>query len=273
VFEMDKLSKPACGYSVTGRIKTVKQPYGGYLRVPSFDCVQFDDGQQLAVTENISPGLVGLAVDYLTRFMLSKDVMKAFLVSCVGACVAEQHGEIGSEDAAKALVNGIIGLDDSSIEKACQLVSFDVWTRNIMGALVAMTTWRDIRPNATTVENIRIMVKRSLALFDTYGPIVEMGFSFEPHGYTDVVSSGDGDYLTTDTLWDFKVSKNKPKSADTLQILMYYIMGLHSGNPIFSSIDYIALFNPRLNCMYRMPVANISADILNQVESTVICYD
>ena len=53
----------------------------------------------------------------------------------------------------------------------------------------------------------------------------KMVFTFEG-GYTNIVSSGDGDYLTEDTLWDFKVSKEEPKSKYTLQLLMYYIMGV-----------------------------------------------
>ena len=39
------------------------------------------------------------------------------------------------------------------------------------------------------------MVKRSLAFWKEYGPITKDGFTFEG-GYTDIVSSGDGDYLT-----------------------------------------------------------------------------
>ena len=48
------------------------------------------------------------------------------------------------------------------------------------------------------------MVLRSLAFIENYGPIIKDGFTFEG-GYTDIVSSGDGDYLTENTLWDFKV--------------------------------------------------------------------
>ena len=35
-------------------------------------------------------------------------------------------------------------------------------------------------------------------------------------GYTYDVDRGDGDYLTEDTLWDYKVSKNKLTSKTTL---------------------------------------------------------
>ena len=56
-----------------------------------------------------------------------------------------------------------------------------------------------------------------------YGPVVKDGFTFDG-GYTDIVTAGDGDFLTFDTLWDFKVSIKPPTNANTLQLLMYYIM-------------------------------------------------
>lgn len=102
----------------------------------------------------------------------------------------------------------------------------------------------EIKPDSDTIENIVIMVKRSLTFWKEYGPITKDGFTFEG-GYTDIVSSGDGDYLTEDTLWDFKVSKEEPKSKYTLQLLMYYIMGGHSIHPEFQKIEKLGIFNPR----------------------------
>lgn len=63
----------------------------------------------------------------------------------------------------------------------------------------------------------------------------------------DTVSKGDGDLTTADTLWDFKVSKAKVKKEYTLQLLMYWRMGLHSVHPEFQSIKYLGIYNPRLS--------------------------
>ena len=83
------------------------------------------------------------------------------------------------------------------------------------------------------------------------GSIIKDGFTFEPAkpddkayekmiktgkgsygGYTYTVESGDGDFLTADTLWDFKVSKSKPTNKHTLQLLMYLLLNyeLERGN-------------------------------------------
>lgn len=72
-------------YSVTKRISMVKQPYGGYLNKKQFDITTIDDGKTLNEAENIHASLIGLAVDYLTRFMMGTSVEEAFKISLRGA--------------------------------------------------------------------------------------------------------------------------------------------------------------------------------------------
>lgn len=82
------------------------------------------------------------------------------------------------------------------------------------------------------------MIKRSLRFWEEYGPIVKDGFTFKG-GYTQIISSGDGDYLTEDTIWDFKVLKKDINSKHTLQLLIYYIMEQHSVHKEFANIKKI----------------------------------
>ena len=42
-------------------------------------------------------------------------------------------------------------------------------------------------------------------------------------GYTVTVETGDGDFLTDDTLWDFKVSKSKPTNKHTYIAVAYVL--------------------------------------------------
>lgn len=129
----------------------------------------------------------------------------------------------------------------------------------------------EIKPDSDTIENIVIMVKRSLTFWKEYGPITKDGFTFEG-GYTDIVSSGDGDYLTEDTLWDFKVSKEEPKSKYTLQLLMYYIMGGHSIHPEFQKIEKRGIFNPRKNKVYIAEISSINPEVIEKVSQDIIGY-
>lgn len=258
--------------SVTRRISMIKQPKGGYLKPSSFHIYKIDDERRLNEQENIHATIIGMAVDYLTRFMIGEDIVEAFAISYRGAYIAEKmfHQE-NALHFAEELMSNIGGIDKESIMNACKLVTFDVWVRSPMEALRAKSI-DEVNPDEETIENIKIMVLRSMEFWATYGPITANGFTFEPDGYTETVNSGDGDYLTDDTLWDFKVSKAKLTSKHTLQLLMYWIMGQHSGQDIYKNISKLGIFNPRLNTVYTIDIQNISPEIIKEIEKEVICY-
>lgn len=249
--------------SVTQRISEIQQPYGGYLPVKLFSKEQFDDGVTLYDEENIHPSLVGLAVDYLTRFMLGNTVHEAFHISSLGASL------ISMESTAFDLKAQISGLDDQSIIAACKLVGYDVCYR---ASPLRYKPIEEISPNKATIENVRTMVNRSMRFWEKYGPIICSEPTFEG-GYTKTVNTGDGDYVTKDAIWDFKVSKSAPKSKQTLQILMYYIMGLHSTHTYYKDIQQLGFYNPRLNIVYTCMVSNISPETIKEVEEQVIGYN
>lgn len=261
-------------YSVTKRISMVKQPYGGYLNKKQFDITTIDDGKILNEEENIHASLIGLAVDYLTRFLMGASVEEAFKISLQGALCLDLFLNNASDKKglalrnAKKLLKGIKGLDDESVNNACKLVGYDVCFR---AGIMGYKPVEEINPDSATIGNIVIMVERSLIFWKEYGPIIKDGFTFEG-GYTDIVSSGDGDYLTGDTLWDFKVSKEEPKSKYILQLLMYYIMGCHSIHPEFKQIEKLGIFNPRKNKVYIANISLISPEIIEKISRDVIGY-
>lgn len=176
------------------------------------------------------------------------------------------------EQADDALLN-IKGLDDESIISACQLVVLDSVYRAGWGVF-NYETLDDERliPDAYTIANIRIMVNRALDFFNEYGPVTKDGFKFIG-GYTETITTGDGDFLTEDTLWDFKVSKKPPLKEHTLQLLIYYLMGKHSVQPYYEPLTKIGIYNPRLNMVYTKKVSEIDKDILNEIETEIIGYD
>lgn len=256
--------------SVTNRIKEIKQPRGGYIKPSSMKIIELNDGKTLNEQENISSSVIGMAVDYMTRFKMGVDITEAFKISLKGAKAAEFLGKKDYTKKLNEILKKIKGLDDISIINACKAVTFDVWYRNPKGAELAKGADETI-PDKNTINNIKILIERSLNFWEKYGPIKEDGFTFEG-GYTDVVNTGDGDFLTEDTLWDFKVSKSAPKSEHTLQLVMYYIMGKHSEKPCFDNIDKIGIFNPRLNKVYLLDINLIPNDIIKTIEKDIICY-
>lgn len=262
--EWIKFLKMLGGCSVTQRIKQIKQPRGGYLPPKKFTAVPLGEGMDaLNPNENIYPTLVGLAVDYMTRFLSGTSVEDSFHISMLGAEL------IGEKEKARKLMADIRGLDEVSIVNAVKLSGFDVCYRS------GITGYKPVelfRPDSPTIRNIRTMIERSLQFFEKYGPKQLDGFTFEG-GYTDIVSTGDGDFTTSDTLWDFKVSKMPIKKEHTLQLLMYWRMGLHSVHPEFTDVTYLGIYNPRMNIVYRIATDEIPKEVIAEIETKVIGYE
>ena len=145
-----------------------------------------------------------------------------------------------------------------------------MWYRNPLQSLYVTITAFDILYDKKTIDNIRLMVVRSLQFLSSVGPILKHTITFEG-GYTDTIESGDGDYLTNDTLWDFKVSKNKPRSKDTFQLLIYWILGQHSIYKELKNVNKIGIYNLRFNKAIIYDLSNLSSDV-KKIETTVICY-
>lgn len=258
--------------SVTHRIKEIKQPRGGYLSPKHFSETIFPPSAELIPLdgENISPALVGLAVDYLSRYVAGASIMDAFRISLMGA------KEVGEYDSASILALSIEALvespnrelDDYAIRAACQLAGYDVAYRSGANAYRPI---EDIHPNGTTIEHIREMVNRTMQFFDAYGPVVADGMTFTG-GYTDTVPAGDADFMTANTLWDMKVSKNKPTSAHTLQLLMYWRLAAHCGQEAYAGIAKIGIFNPRLGGVWTYAIEDIPEETVEAVDNDVIRY-
>ncbi len=257
--------------SVTQRINEIKQPRGGYINPSQFDVKVLNDGKELSEHENIHATVIGITVDYLTRLLMGTNADKAFSISLVGAKLASSNGVPDALQVANDLLSNVKGLDDKSIISACKLTTFDVWFRNTVAAPKAKNA-AETNPDKDTIKNIQTMVKRSADFWSIYGPIVKDGFTFEPYGYTQTVDSGDGDFLTQDTMWDFKVLKSAPTNKHTLQLLMYWIMGQHSDKPEFKDITAVGIFNPRLNTVYTLPMSRIELSTIKTIETEVICY-
>lgn len=252
--------------TVLSRAKKVKQPRGGYLPPSSFEVIKKDDGIELG-EENIGPGLIGSVVDYMTRFLDGTPVEEAFSIPLQGSKLIKKEKE------ANELLKQITDLDEKSLIAACKLVAFDSVLR---AGLIAYKPYEEINPDDQTILNLIVMIKRTQFFLREYGPIIEDGMTFLG-AYTPTVVSGDADFMTEDTLWDLKVSKNPIKSFQTLQLLMYYLMGcraikLNAEYDFKNRIKKIGIYNPRKNEIYIKNVNSIDKSIIKEVEQDVIGY-
>ena len=249
--------------TVTQIVNQIKQPRGGYLSIKKFSTEKFSDGNILYEDENIAPTLIGITTDYLVRFILTNNKKEAFSISLQGAI------NVNEEDIALKLLENINSLDDLSITCACKLAGYDVCYR--MGPIY----YKDISgivPNKNTINNIRILVKRTLSYFKGENEIIQSNITFDG-AYTYKIHNADADYLTNNGLYDLKVSKNVPSTKNTLQLLIYYIMGLHSSNKSFMYIEKIGIFNPRLNVAYTIMTNKIDKSLIKMIEKEIIGYN
>lgn len=251
-------------FSVTKRIELITQPHGGYVNPKSFKTIELIGFERIKDIPTIYKSIQGLAVDYLTRFMSGFPKEEAFKISLLGA------NALFESDNADKLLDNIKGLDTYSISNACKLVCYDTAYR--MGPSSYAPCFNNNEPDEELISNIKILVKRALSFFEDYGPIVKSGFTFES-GYTKIVSTGDGDFLTKDTLWDFKVSQTQLSSKQTLQLLMYYILGYNSIHKEFKEIKKLGIFNPLLNIAYLLDISEIPDETFNLVSHLVLGCD
>ena len=256
--------------SVTQIVGNVKQPRGGYLPIEEFEQQTYSDDLKVVGSYNISANLVGLAVDYGVRIALGDSPEDALMVSLIGANLVHEL------ENAEALINQIDSAalrssypDEQTIIALCKLSGFDSAMR---AGIRAYKPIEDIRPNEQTISDIANLIIRTKTFFDEVGPVDSTGFTFEG-GLTDCAETGDGDYIAGDTLWDLKVRKDEPDKNQTLQILLYYLMGLRSNQDKFKPITKIGIYNPRLQKSWICSVLDLDESMLGGIMESILGYE
>lgn len=282
-------------YTVTGRARTFKQPGNGFIPAKSLQVKQFktDDLGFINLTaagqENISPAKMGLMVDYLTRYQCLKASKNtdsyaikviAFQVPLMGAELLQAYyfnqGLTDKQKSVKKevvhLINAINDVSEfATLDAVCRLLKYDAVYR----AGIDVFNDQDDDIDIDTMKHVQAMVNRSLNYLDheaASATFLKVGFDLLG-SFSKIVTSGDGDYLTSNALIDSKVSKYKPNKQYTLQILMYYLMGLHSDDAnSFKNMKKLVLFYPRQNIEYSIKVSDLDENMLKTVETDVIGY-
>lgn len=263
-------------FSVTQRIKSIKgtpnaQPRGGFLPTKQLKIEEYSDGYELKTEyEQVHASLVGLTVDYLTRFIFDKNARDAFAISLMGAEL------IGERNYALKLITSIEKewkkkqtITDKIVANALQLSAYDVVYRS---SPLGYRPAKDVVADPFTTTDIYMMLDRTLSFLKTQKPLVAFGFSFSGKD-AKYIRIGDGDALTQDAIIDFKVSVKPPTSDHTLQLLIYYLMGLHEYPEVFENVTKITIFNPRLNASYSYDLPQLEQWVINEINTNIIGYE
>ena len=287
--------------SVTTRINNIKLPQNKNISSSWFKKEIYYDDKELFDYGILHGSVIGTVVDYLTRFSFGTPVEKAFSATIRGAIIAEMYASQysflkffkGAYSKALDYLNNIKGLDENSVFYACKLIEYNVWAKNPIGAINAFLNMSEYEPDNATIQDIITMINRNKRFFESYGPLISNGFTFEPPnaseeesmrfqleknfnfgGYTPTVDCGDGDFLTNDTIWDLKVCKDPSiKINSRLQVVMYWIMGQHSKQEKFKNITKVGIYNPRCNISYILDIEKIPKTTIKYIEDKIICYN
>ena len=244
--------------TITALTNNVKQPRGGYLPVKLFKETHYESENELFPDENGSKSLIGTTVDNMTRILLGVKPDKVFEPA--------SFGMLASKDLNFDLIYDVIGLDDDSIFKAYQLSFYEQIYRS--GFKPTMDFELEL-PDNHTVENIREMVNRSLLYFKQQNKVTKVGETLSIKCHVGNIH-GDYDYLTEDSLVDMKVLTKKISNKHTLQIILYWIVGMKSKKKLFSNVKYLKLYNPRLNVEYSFDLDGLTPDILKSILDEVL---
>lgn len=287
--------------SVTDIIKRVEQPRGGFLPIKMFEIEEL--GGDVVRCDNVPPIIVGKVVDSIIHLIIKTDKQKLFKSSLNGYAkrveyFAQQFSYGMNYDATYAQIqkedgifniNALIDRLDDYLKKEdiyhliiclCLIHQYDIWDTDF-GYISRLTTIESSRPKYYTkgdIRKIEVLYQRTVIwivsiINKDFRRDIIFDYKFYPDGYTDKVKYGVGDFVCDNTLFDLKCTKDKPTAYNTLQILIYYVMGLNSNNKLYKNIKYIGLYSPITNKVWRLSVSRISKELIHKVSMEVIGYD
>ena len=261
------------GYSVTTRAQTVLQPKGGYLPKEIFQKIMIsnvfdvvngrykDSVDDIVQIPSIFAARVGNIVDYMTRFLIGRPKEEAFRISLNGAYLCEGYQPYNVEE----LLDNITGNNIKSIENAILLGGYDgIYRNDIVSYNQPSMLPKEI------IEKMMILIDRSIFFFSDKN-VLETGTGVSLGGGT-LSIAGELDYLTASSLIDMKISSTQFSIIWSLQVLMYWIMGLHSFNERMGHINTLGIYNPIYNTYQQCRIQDIPVETLYKVSKDVIGY-
>ena len=256
---------------------TINQSYGGYLKRKDFKTINFGGYFIDNKEENIEPTTAGLVVDYLVRYKLTKNKKEAFEIPLIGAGILldyywhdPEYGNILFNEAHRLLENINLNLDDETIISACKITEYSIIYR-VSPREFDGVNLNHITPNKRTIKQIRELVNRSLNIFKKFGGVIDVGFDFKG-AYTEQITNGDADFLSPKILWNMKNIKGDIGQNHTMQLLIYWRLGMKSEPNKFSKVKYLGIVNPRKNETYLYDLSNISKELVEFIDKEVIGY-
>lgn len=256
------------GVSIREKARTAKQPDGGLISPNTFKVLKFSD----ALGDEIRTGNIDILMSMvrdMSAIELGFRVDQVFRNAMRGAVILDKEHVKGKDERTNKQIlmshlMEIHGLDNASIEHGWYATVYEiVYDR---GNLKFKSS-----PTKDDVEAVRRLSDRCISFFKKFGPVVYEGFDFG-EGYTDVVSSGIGDFLTATSIIDLRFTTGVMSAQYILKLLMMYVMGKHSKKSAFTKVNKIGSFNPITGEYIFITSDRISEDVVKYVETQILMY-
>lgn len=233
---------------VRGRAELASQPPGGVLPLSYFSSYQLGGVTLTRRTESGPPGTISSAVEFIARWDLEGDPRADadLSVAALEAIRGVRRGE--HTEASPGLVAAMLRGSEWNDDEYDEL------------------KWEEGEGDET-LAHIAEMRARVSRFFERFGRPVRTG--------TWAVNSkrfhldGHIDFVTTDSIWDLKVSEKVPDRLDVLQLLLYWV-AFREDPANDDGIAYLGIYNPRLDRAWRIAVAEIPRDVAIWVESLAL---
>lgn len=273
--------------SVSELVENVEQPVFGILPVNKFVKKELrQDSYVLSNKSKIPATHLGLIVDYCVKYILGVKLSDILHVEYSGYAehirvsairfydsiseqaltqiyIEDERREICLSDFISKVENA--GTFDDFVTNMFYIIQYGDFIRNIRYAYNRLGETFTTELSKEELQDILIYFIRTQSWINTFDCVTPM-YKFKPFGYNSTVTSGEGDFCTDKTLWDLKVSNGNPTTKDTLQLLMYYIMAKHSGNKLYSNVDSIGVYNPKLDSTWLCNIDTVDRNTIKYVE-------
>lgn len=199
------------------------QPDEGFFPLTQFTPFSFHP-TGIATTEyreeNLHPGVVGLIVNSLIRFMLSGDKEKSFSFAfrTRGRVNASQYG-CNDRTAARVILKDVSGINPETVVAARQLARHVAGCTQREGSTATHTK----PPDAYTIACIMKMVEDAVAFFQRQ----HLQSVFSTFSMTEryrIVTGNEHSFVADNTLWKTHVSFREPDKKDILRLMATAIL-------------------------------------------------
>ena len=234
-------------------IRSIEQPQGGFINPKEMMMTKIP-GEAIDLKKvSIETSLFHHSVQKMIYYLTTKDKEKTFHYVLDQYVDTPLYGRcIDYYENIREVSNGILSVE--TIVNMIRLLNLDQTRMQYKGMDIEITVSKE------TTEVFQTINMRWLDFQRTYGFFERTGLSLS--GSLIDFQNDTSDYLSKDTLLLISTANGYPSKFQTLKLFVEYLLGIHSYvYKCFVGIRNIAVYNPRMNEYYRIPLKKIPDEI------------